>query len=202
MRKLTGLRFPHSQKPDQGFTLIELLVVVSIIALLMGAILTAYTTIGSKGRDVKRRSDLQMVKAALTQYYADQGFYPTAGLYVSGGLKLEDEGSTITLTNQVGNPGYVGPLKTYVQIIPRDPNDRRNSLDQTLNMDHYCYVAYKDQATYANDFTDTNSCNNTSTKCEFFVMYSPLEDPSATPVETDSVCLGHTNYRLKVTPTS
>ncbi|OGF99809.1 hypothetical protein A2Y99_03650 [Candidatus Gottesmanbacteria bacterium RBG_13_37_7] len=53
-----------------GFTLIELLVVISIIVTLMAIGITSYSTVQSKARDSKRKSDIADIQSALEQYYS------------------------------------------------------------------------------------------------------------------------------------
>lgn len=60
-------RLPFAKK---GFTLLELLVVISIIAILIGLASVSYTTAQRKGRNSKRRGDMQSVSKAFEQYYA------------------------------------------------------------------------------------------------------------------------------------
>lgn len=192
-----------SARNPRGFTLIELLVVVAIIATLAGIIIASMRPVQVKARDTKRISDLNLIKSALAQYYVDQGFYPTPGIWVWGGLKLEGTGTTTTLTNQVGNPGYVAPLRTYITLLPRDPQDQRDAMDVPLpgNDSHYCYVSYASRAIYTANRNNFTSCDNTTVLCKYYVLYSKLEDPNATTnIEPGDTCAGHFNYRVKVSP--
>jgi general secretion pathway protein G len=60
----------------KGFTLIELLVTVSIMALIMGASLTAFEGSKKSTRDGKRKADLEGIRSALEIYRSDVGGYP------------------------------------------------------------------------------------------------------------------------------
>jgi len=57
-------------KKEQGFTLIELLVVITIIGILAGLVLVVLdpSFFFGRGRDSRRQSDIQSVRAALEQY--------------------------------------------------------------------------------------------------------------------------------------
>ena len=77
------MKFPSksSQKgpalsQSNGFTLIELLVVISIIAVLVGFLLTNMVGIRGRAADTRKKSDLRQLKAALRLYYNDNQHYP------------------------------------------------------------------------------------------------------------------------------
>lgn len=81
-----------------GFTLLELLVVISIIGILVAMGAVAFTTAQKRGRDSKRRGDIQAIQKAFEQYYADNGLYATtcstmASGYLPGGLPTDPQGS-------------------------------------------------------------------------------------------------------------
>ncbi len=62
-----------------GFTLIEILVVVTIIGIMMVVGVTAFATLQKRGRDARRRGDLQAAQDALEQYFSEKTEYPVAG---------------------------------------------------------------------------------------------------------------------------
>lgn len=76
----------------KGFTLIELLVTISILAILSSIALISFSNIQKNTRDAKRKSDLSTIQAALEQYHADLGYYPStlpaAGFALSNGSKI------------------------------------------------------------------------------------------------------------------
>ena len=100
------------KKTNSGFTLIELLVVIVIIGLLTGILLVNYNSVRQRGRDAKRKSDLQQVASALEIYKADYGSYPIG----SGGV----------ITCEGGGPCSWGSAFTcdstiYMSKLPQDP---------------------------------------------------------------------------------
>lgn len=140
----------------KGFTLIEILVSISILAILFGVVLTSLSTLQRNSRDAQRVTDLRKIQAALAQYYADQGFYPTSINF----------GGTYSLTNNTGNPNVPSPVKTYLNRVPADPYSTTNqywyvSLPNSCNntgnpCTSYCLYAMREFI--ADSGTDINSC--------------------------------------------
>jgi prepilin-type N-terminal cleavage/methylation domain-containing protein len=64
------------KKRDQGFTIIELLVVIVVIAILALIVITTYSGIQSKARDVTRQSDLKTLQSQIETFYSANGYYP------------------------------------------------------------------------------------------------------------------------------
>ncbi len=66
-------------KKEKGFTLIELLVVIFIIGVLTAVVLPNLIGARQRGRDAKRKQDLESIKNALRLYYNDNQAYPDTG---------------------------------------------------------------------------------------------------------------------------
>src|SRR3989338_2758436 len=96
--KIKKLKLKINQK---GFTLIELLVVIALIGILASFAIASFTSAQAKGRDSRRKADLDAIKKALELYRGDQ----TAG----------------TVPNAI----YGGELTTpdYIKTIPVDPKN-------------------------------------------------------------------------------
>lgn len=84
----------------KGFTLIEILVVFSLIGIIIGLSVTAYTNTRKTARDGKRKADLEQIRSALEIYRTDVGFYPTT-LNFGAPFFYEDD--------------------VYMSIVPNDP---------------------------------------------------------------------------------
>jgi type II secretion system protein G len=92
-----------------GFTLIELLVVIMILGILASLITGNFFTSLKKGRDAKRKADLEQIQRALEMYYEDKRTYPiTADLTFNSPLTDLESG------------------KVYMQRLPNDPVSGKN----------------------------------------------------------------------------
>lgn len=92
--------FVKGEKNNSGLTMIEILVVLAIVGIL--AVILYFGMRGQieKGRDSKRKDDLQKIKVAYENYYSDNDCYPPANA-------LSDPNST--------------ELDPYLSVVPRDP---------------------------------------------------------------------------------
>lgn len=88
----------------KGFTLIELLVVIIILGFLSALITGNFFTSLKKGRDAKRKADLEQTQRALEMYYEDKKTYPLTAALVFG----------TPLSDPVSG-------KVYMQKVPDDP---------------------------------------------------------------------------------
>lgn len=106
-----------------GFTLIELLVVIAIIGLLSSVVLASLNTARIKGRDARRREDIQAIRTALTMYYADRGQYPSESCYDTS--KGDNNGTCSMPTGSDWNHAsgiYTGLVGGgYLSAMPIDP---------------------------------------------------------------------------------
>lgn len=101
-------------KSDSGLTLIELVVVMAIIAVLSTAIGGNLLSSISKGRDSKRKQDLQSVAKALEIYYYDYKAYPTPPMDIWGQQFANDTdplNPIIYMSKLPTDPSY--PSSTY-----------------------------------------------------------------------------------------
>lgn len=90
----------------KGFTLIELLVVIMILGILAALITGNFFTSLKKGRDAKRKGDLEQIQRALEMYYEDKKAYPLA----------------LTFGGKLCETGACGANeKVYMQKVPDDP---------------------------------------------------------------------------------
>ncbi len=81
----------------------ELIIAMTIVAILAGALLSNFFSSMAKGRDSRRKQDLEQIGKALELYYNDNRAYPTS--MPAAGSSLTNTGSTVI----------------YMQKIPKDP---------------------------------------------------------------------------------
>ena len=99
-------------KFKEGFTLIELLIVVAIMAMLSGAILYSTNNTREKGRDAKRKDELEAISTALTLYYTDNNQYP---------LTADGSGNPILDYSSDAAEPWIPNLESYLEKLPKDP---------------------------------------------------------------------------------
>ena len=99
----------------KGFTLVELLIVISIIGVLAGFLFVNFSNVRERGRDSRRKNDLNQIKTALRLYYNDYQKYPTDN--GSGGII-----GCGTLGDQVCTwGGSFGSTDVQYMKLPLDP---------------------------------------------------------------------------------
>jgi len=92
----------------KGFTLIELLIVIIILGVMAALITGNFFTSLKKGRDTKRKADLEQIQRALEMYYEDKKAYPVTIDLTFGGKLCETSACP-------------GTDKVYMQKVPNDP---------------------------------------------------------------------------------
>ena len=115
------LNKPIVKNKRSGFTLIELLVVIMILGILAALITGNFFTSLKKGRDAKRKSDLEQIQRALEMYYDDKAAYPTLFAF---GSNLADPDSG----------------KIYMQKTPNDPVPGKNYVYVSSGTDYKIYA--------------------------------------------------------------
>lgn len=95
------------QPNKKGFTLIELLVIIVILGSLAALLSGNFISSLKKGRDAKRKGDLDQMVKALELYYEDKRAYPTS-------IPLE------TIFKDTASN------KVYMQKVPNDPVKGKN----------------------------------------------------------------------------
>lgn len=98
--------FPKTNRSlkKNGFTLVELLIAMAIITILAAVTWGNFSNSLVKGRDSRRKQDLEAIGKALEMYYNDNKSYPTS---IPGG----------------GTP-FIHPSNSsvvYMQKVPSDP---------------------------------------------------------------------------------
>jgi general secretion pathway protein G len=94
------------RRRDNGFTLIELLVVISLIMILASVAMNQYSTSVRAAQEAVLKANLNSMRSAIDQYFADRGQYPA---------------STQSLVSE-----------GYLRSVPLDPITRSNDTWSTI----------------------------------------------------------------------
>lgn len=99
----------------KAFTLIEILVVVTIISILASIAAVSYSRFVKQSRDVRRKTDIEQIRAAIELYRNFKGVYPTPGMVFGSGAIVD--GATTYMSKIPNDPMYTGPSAyTYYYV--------------------------------------------------------------------------------------
>jgi type II secretion system protein G len=162
---------------QNGFTLIELMIVMIILGVLASLVAGNFFTSLKKGRDARRKADLQNIQKALEGYYEDKNAYPVFNIFASAGLKLcETKADT-----------DCGGEKVYMERIPEDPQaDNGYSYYFSTSGDQYklysCIENDQDEGQGVNQGAYVSRTCTGCGKCKFGVSSS-----NTTPDDTSDI---------------
>lgn len=105
----------------KGFTLLEMLVVIGIIAVLIGMVVSSYSTAQKKARDSRRQSDLKAAQQILEQCYSVNDFeYPDitgdGTAVIAATCPLPNNNLTFSITDPLGTFYTVSSTTTDYSI--------------------------------------------------------------------------------------
>lgn len=132
-----------------GFTLMEILVVIAMLGILATIIFGSYLSSLKKGRDSRRKQDLEQVSRALELYYSEQGRYPNESEVIFG--------------QKLDNPDSEDENIFYMKQLPKDPID---SYQYDYVVDSSNYQSYQLYSCLENnDDLDYNLSDYSGTNC-------------------------------------
>lgn len=149
----------------QGFTLMEILIVIAMLGILATIIFGSYLSSLKKGRDSRRKQDLEQVSRALELYYSEQGRYP--------------EESEVVFGQKLDNPNSDDDDIFYMKQLPTDPMSGYSYVYRTTNQQDYqlyaCLENDDDLDYNLSDFSGTN-CGTNCSPCHYGIA-SPNSVP-------------------------
>lgn len=131
-----------------GFSLIELLVVIGIIGTIATMLLPNLIGARQRGRDARRKLDIEQIRSALEQYRSVAGTYPAS-------ITLNCDAARETLT-------YTDPVTlqatTFMSTIPQDPSCSSYQYYSSLSPTDYTICAYMEGTTSSTSVLPVPSC--------------------------------------------
>jgi type II secretory pathway pseudopilin PulG len=116
----------HSSFRAAGaFTIIELLIVMAIIIVLAGLILATAGYVQKKGQRSRAEAEIAAISAALENYKADNGVYPSHA------------DTAALLPNKMGNPASSEYQKASLALYKLVSGDADNSTDRSAELKAY-----------------------------------------------------------------
>jgi len=145
------------QRKNRSFTLIELMIIIAILGVLAALISGNFITSLKKGRDARRKADLEQIQRALEMYYEDNRSYPTSLNF--GGQLCHPNGCDV---------------KVYMQKIPTDPVSGNNyvyiSTGQTYQL-YSCIENQLDRGPGVNPTGYSQSCGiGICSRCKYAII--------------------------------
>lgn len=162
------------KKYHLGFTLLELMIVVVILGVLAAMMSGNFINSLKKGRDARRKADLEQIQKAIEMYYEDKKEYP---IFFTPSLTKLCESDVCT------------DEKVYMQRVPTDPT---NSPAYSFSINSQSYRLYaclenpEQILPYDSLSTDpgagwcSHTCNNKSNTAKIsciFVLTDSNSDP-------------------------
>ena len=163
-----------------AFTLIELLIAMIIISALSLLLIGNFMSSLTKGRDSKRKGDLNQLRQAVEMFYEDRRSYPFE--------KGTEQNNLMDSSDYINsNMSFIVSGKTYINRLPQDPNSSFKYVYMTDAVGSYfrlfsCIENSNDtsEGVSQTGFTDgPASCGSGCSKCKY-----TISSPNITPLPT------------------
>jgi general secretion pathway protein G len=117
----------HKRRYNTAFTILELLIVVSIIIVLAGLILATSGYVQKKGAGSRTEAEIAGISAALENYKADNGIYPT-----------DTDIAALDARTQTNSANYQAASLSLYKFISGDADNDANRVAESKS-----YFAFK-----------------------------------------------------------
>ena len=151
-KRLHFYKVLYNVNMKKGFTLIELLVVIAIIAIIAGVVITFTYSATVRGRDIRRKQNVDQIVKAINLYFSENGHLPQ-----------NQTGWCTYISNTTSGYGaaFQTDLEPYMRTFQFDPTKHGQVGDylfsSTDNVNgHYTLCANMEQNT--GDSYDYSSC--------------------------------------------
>ncbi|MFH1173467.1 MAG: prepilin-type N-terminal cleavage/methylation domain-containing protein [bacterium] len=168
-------------KLKKSFTLIELLVVIFIIGILASIIVVSLSSVRAKGRDARRKSDIDQIQKALSLYYNENGSYPGSGSDVSTTCSNTGWNCSQNSASWDASGGLQGALSPYISL-PIDPINTSGTNS---------WAAYGANRYNYNYYSSGYGCEQ-----QWYMLVYRLESPGSTVSPGAHSCTTDFNYSI------
>jgi general secretion pathway protein G len=117
----------------QGFTLVELIIAMVIIAILSATLWTNFLSSIAKGKDARRKQDLDGIAKALELYYNDKHLYPSS---VPFGQPFVGDNNTVYMSQLPNDPAYPNAAYCYRSPTPGSPEPEGSYYQLYANLEN------------------------------------------------------------------
>lgn len=141
----------------KGFTLIELMLVIVILGILTALITGNFLNSLKKGRDARRKGDLNQIQQTMELYYGDNKAYPTMGANFFGS-PLQNPTNTVT----------------YMKQVPQDPSPGRTYYYESDATGSYykLYASLENELDHGSGVNQNGYSSNCTTTCKYGISSS------------------------------
>lgn len=108
-------RFMEKARKGRGFTLVELLVVIVVLAVLAAIVLPKFMNSSQRSKESALRSDLKLIRNAISMFQADTGKYPNS---LADLAETDKTAVKVAGGAAVNAADWHGP---YLEAVPKDP---------------------------------------------------------------------------------
>jgi prepilin-type N-terminal cleavage/methylation domain-containing protein len=124
-----SLRVMQRHSDERAFTLIEILVVMTLIAILVGIGVPAFTSVMEQARKTQAKNEEQQIVAAVNAFYTEYGKYPlvTADTTINGTSTPSNSDLFFTLRGVSGGANAANAVNTRAIVFIQPPASK----DQT-----------------------------------------------------------------------
>ncbi len=132
------MKIPPAQCQSRAFTLVELLTVIAIIAVLMGLLFPAVSSVREAARKTQAKNDAAQIVTAVKAYYTEYGKYPVAigaagaaadTTFGSGGTSNKDLFDVLRAIPPVPPAPLLNPRQiVFLEPPVAKPNSRRGGI--------------------------------------------------------------------------